>query len=35
MARVAAERALNYHASLLANKLLLAEQNAALASIYF
>jgi phosphoribosyl 1,2-cyclic phosphodiesterase len=35
LARVAAERALNYHASLLANKLLLAEQNAALASIYF
>ena len=35
LARVAAERALNNHASLLANKLLLAEQNAALASIYF
>jgi phosphoribosyl 1,2-cyclic phosphodiesterase len=35
LARVAAERALCHHASLLANKLLLAEQNAALASIYF
>jgi len=35
LARVAAERALGHHASLLANKLLLAEQNAALASIYF
>jgi len=35
LARVAAERALCHHATLLANKLLLAEQNAALASIYF
>jgi phosphoribosyl 1,2-cyclic phosphodiesterase len=35
LARVAAERALCHHASLLANKLLLAEQNAPLASIYF
>jgi len=35
LARVTAERALNGRASLLANKLLLAEQSDALASIYF
>ena len=35
LARVAAERALNGHASLLANKLLLADQNEPLAPIYF
>jgi len=35
LARVAAERALNCRASLLANKLLLAEQNQPLESIYF
>jgi hypothetical protein len=35
LARVTAERALNGRASLLANKLLLAEQSEALASIYF
>jgi phosphoribosyl 1,2-cyclic phosphodiesterase len=35
LARVTAERALNGRASLLANKLLLAEQNDPLASIYF
>jgi phosphoribosyl 1,2-cyclic phosphodiesterase len=35
LARVTAERALVGHASLLANKLLLAEQNEPLASIYF
>jgi len=35
LARVTAERALNGHASLLANRLLLADQNEPLASIYF
>jgi phosphoribosyl 1,2-cyclic phosphodiesterase len=35
LARVTAERALNGHASLLANRLLLAEQHQALESIYF
>ena len=35
LARVAAERALNGRASLLANRLLLAEQNQPLSSIYF
>jgi phosphoribosyl 1,2-cyclic phosphodiesterase len=35
LARVTAERALSCHASLLANRLLLADQNEPLASIYF
>jgi phosphoribosyl 1,2-cyclic phosphodiesterase len=35
LARVSAERALNGRASLLANKLLLAEQNCPLCAIYF
>jgi phosphoribosyl 1,2-cyclic phosphodiesterase len=35
LARVAAERALQGHASLLANRLMLAQQNEPLASIYF
>jgi hypothetical protein len=35
LARVAAERALLGHASLLANKLILAEQNEPLTPIYF
>ena len=35
LARVTAERALNGYASLLANRLLLAEQQAPLSSIFF